>query len=52
VGQAGTGFGADTNDAAILAADGEDVELRRWTKSELAGGLWDRIADRLPPPTV
>jgi hypothetical protein len=30
-------------------ADGEDVQLRRWTKAELAGGLWDRIADRLPP---
>ncbi len=52
VGQAGTGFGADTNEAAILAADGNDVELRRWTKAELAGGLWDRIADRLPPPAT
>ena len=49
VGRAGTGFGTDTNDAAILVAEGEDVELRRWTKAELAGGLWDRIADRLPP---
>jgi phosphopantothenoylcysteine decarboxylase/phosphopantothenate--cysteine ligase len=49
VGRAGTGFGTDTNEAAILAADGEDVELRRWTKAELAGELWDRIVDRLPP---
>jgi phosphopantothenoylcysteine decarboxylase/phosphopantothenate--cysteine ligase len=49
VGRAGTGFGTDTNEAAILVADGEGVELRRWTKAELAGGLWDRIADRLPP---
>jgi phosphopantothenoylcysteine decarboxylase/phosphopantothenate--cysteine ligase len=49
VGRAGTGFGTDTNDAAILVAEGEDVELRRWTKAELAGRLWDRIADRLPP---
>ena len=52
VGQTGTGFGADTNEAAILAANGEDVELRRWTKAELAEGLWDRIADRLPPATT
>jgi phosphopantothenoylcysteine decarboxylase/phosphopantothenate--cysteine ligase len=49
VGRAGTGFGTDTNEAAILVADGEDEALRRWTKAELAGGLWDRIADRLPP---
>jgi hypothetical protein len=28
------------------------VELRRWTKAELASGLWDRIADRLPPPAT
>ena len=49
VGRPGTGFGTDTNEAAILVADGEDVQLRRWTKAELAGGLWDRIADRLPP---
>ena len=49
VGRAGTGFGTDTNEAAILVADGEDVELQRWTKAELAGGLWDRIAARLPP---
>ena len=52
VGHEGTGFGADTNEAAILPADGKDVELRRWTKAELAGGLWDRIAERLPPPAT
>jgi phosphopantothenoylcysteine decarboxylase/phosphopantothenate--cysteine ligase len=52
VGRAGTGFGTDTNEAAILVADGEDVALRRWTKAELAGGLWDRITERLPPPAT
>jgi len=52
VGTAGTGFGADTNEAAILAADGGDVGMRRWTKAELADELWDRIAERLPPPAT
>ncbi len=28
VGREGTGFGADTNEAMLLAADGEDVPLR------------------------
>jgi len=53
VGREGTGFGSETNDAAILVADGEDVARRTWTKAELASALWDRIADRLapaPPP--
>jgi phosphopantothenoylcysteine decarboxylase/phosphopantothenate--cysteine ligase len=44
VGREGTGFGSDTNDAAILSADGDDVSLRSWTKHELAGALCDRIA--------
>jgi phosphopantothenoylcysteine decarboxylase/phosphopantothenate--cysteine ligase len=44
VGQAGTGFGADTNEAMLLAASGDDVPLRRWTKSELAGAVIDRVA--------
>jgi phosphopantothenoylcysteine decarboxylase / phosphopantothenate---cysteine ligase len=44
VGQAGTGFGADTNEAMLLAASGDDVPLRRWTKRELAGAVIDRVA--------
>ena len=44
VGRPDTGFGADTNDAAILTASGEDTPLRTWTKPELAAALWDRVA--------
>ena len=33
VGRPATGFGADTNDAAIVAASGEDTPLRTWTKA-------------------
>jgi phosphopantothenoylcysteine decarboxylase/phosphopantothenate--cysteine ligase len=44
VGREGTGFGTDTNEAAILAADGRDQPLRTWTKPELARALADRLA--------
>jgi phosphopantothenoylcysteine decarboxylase / phosphopantothenate---cysteine ligase len=44
VGRPATGFGADTNDAAILHASGDDTPLRTWTKTELARALWDRVA--------
>jgi phosphopantothenoylcysteine decarboxylase/phosphopantothenate--cysteine ligase len=44
VGRSGTGFGAETNEAMLLAADGEDVPLRRWTKRELARAVMDRVA--------
>jgi phosphopantothenoylcysteine decarboxylase/phosphopantothenate--cysteine ligase len=44
VGRPATGFGADTNEAAILAASGHDTAMRTWTKSELASALWDRVA--------
>ncbi len=44
VGRPATGFGADTNDAAIVASSGEDTPLRTWTKAELAAALWDRVA--------
>jgi phosphopantothenoylcysteine decarboxylase/phosphopantothenate--cysteine ligase len=49
VGRPGTGFGAGTNRAAILVAGGEDVALRDWTKTELAGAICDRLAALLPP---
>jgi phosphopantothenoylcysteine decarboxylase/phosphopantothenate--cysteine ligase len=44
VGRPMTGFGADTNHAAIVAASGQDIALRTWTKRELASALWDRVA--------
>jgi phosphopantothenoylcysteine decarboxylase / phosphopantothenate---cysteine ligase len=44
VGRDGTGFGSDTNEAMILAADGDDVPLRRWTKRELASAVVERVA--------
>jgi phosphopantothenoylcysteine decarboxylase/phosphopantothenate--cysteine ligase len=47
VGREGTGFGSDTNRAAILAADGEDVAMREWTKRELAAAICDRLAKLL-----
>jgi phosphopantothenoylcysteine decarboxylase/phosphopantothenate--cysteine ligase len=44
VGREGTGFGADTNVAAILSREGVDVPARRWTKRELAREVCDRLA--------
>jgi phosphopantothenoylcysteine decarboxylase/phosphopantothenate--cysteine ligase len=44
VGREGTGFGSDTNEALLLAADGDDVPLARWTKTELARLVADRLA--------
>jgi phosphopantothenoylcysteine decarboxylase/phosphopantothenate--cysteine ligase len=53
VGRDGTGFGSDTNEAMILAADGGDVPLRRWTKRELAAAVVDRVAALIgSAPTV
>jgi phosphopantothenoylcysteine synthetase/decarboxylase len=47
VGREGTGFGSDTDRAAILAADGEDVGMREWTKPELASAICDRLSKLL-----
>ena len=47
VGRLGTGFGSDTNHAAILAADGGDLPFRDWTKAELATVICDRLAAAL-----
>ena len=47
VGREGTGFGADTNEAAILSADGEDAPMRTWTKRDLATAVCDRLAGLL-----
>jgi len=43
VGAEGTGFGSDTNEAAILSIRGDDEPLRRWTKRELAAAICDRL---------
>lgn len=47
VGRSGTGFGSETNRAAILAATGDDVDFREWTKAELARAICDRLAGLL-----
>ncbi len=47
VGREGTGFGSDTNRAAILAADGQDEPIRDWSKRELASAICDRLAKLL-----
>jgi phosphopantothenoylcysteine decarboxylase/phosphopantothenate--cysteine ligase len=47
VGREGTGFGSDTNRAAILSASGEDEPVRDWTKVELAAAICDRVAKLL-----
>ncbi|GIU99677.1 MAG: phosphopantothenoylcysteine decarboxylase [Actinomycetota bacterium] len=49
VGRPGTGFGAETNRAAILAADGTEEPLRDRTKAELARAICDRLATLLRP---
>jgi phosphopantothenoylcysteine decarboxylase/phosphopantothenate--cysteine ligase len=47
VGREGTGFGSDTNTAAIYERNGADEPLREWTKPELAAAVLDRVAKRL-----
>ncbi len=48
VGEEGTGFGADSNDAMLLAASGEDEPLRSWSKRELAAAVLERVSTLLP----
>jgi phosphopantothenoylcysteine decarboxylase/phosphopantothenate--cysteine ligase len=43
VGREGTGFGSDTNLAAIVAEQGDGVPARTWTKAELAATICDRV---------
>jgi phosphopantothenoylcysteine decarboxylase / phosphopantothenate---cysteine ligase len=52
VGREGTGFGSDTNEAMIVAATGDDVPVRRWSKRELAGAVLDRVASLLAVRTT
>ena len=52
VGREGTGFGSETNHAAIVSVNGDDIALRDWTKRELAAVIVDRIEAglRAEPP--
>ncbi len=43
----GAVFGADDNEAVILAADGAAVEVPRGTKTALAHAIWDQVSTRL-----
>jgi len=43
VGRDGTGFGSETNHAAIVSVNGDDIALRDWTKRELASVIVERI---------
>ncbi|MGZ8626141.1 MAG: bifunctional phosphopantothenoylcysteine decarboxylase/phosphopantothenate--cysteine ligase CoaBC [Actinomycetota bacterium] len=47
VGREGTGFGSETNRAAIWSRTGEHEPLREWTKRELAAAICDRVAKLL-----
>jgi phosphopantothenoylcysteine decarboxylase / phosphopantothenate---cysteine ligase len=47
VGREGTGFGSESNHAAILSRSGEDEPLREWTKAELAAAVCDRLTKLL-----
>jgi phosphopantothenoylcysteine decarboxylase/phosphopantothenate--cysteine ligase len=44
VGSPGTGFGSETNEAALLSREDADVALRLWSKAELAAALCDRLS--------
>ncbi len=51
VGRPDTGFGADTNVAAIVAANGPDIATRSWSKAELSAAVWDRVEELLTERT-
>ncbi len=51
VGRAGTGFGSETDLAAILSREQSDVTPRMWTKQELAAVICDRLASLLSGQT-
>ncbi|MFC7549851.1 bifunctional phosphopantothenoylcysteine decarboxylase/phosphopantothenate--cysteine ligase CoaBC [Plantactinospora sp. GCM10030261] len=41
-------FGAETNAATVLGADGSRVDLPEQAKEDLADRVWDLVVDRLP----
>lgn len=50
VGEEGTGFASEMNDAVILSRSGAEKALRSWRKKELAAVLCDHIAELLAAP--
>jgi phosphopantothenoylcysteine decarboxylase / phosphopantothenate---cysteine ligase len=50
VNQVGNGlaFGTADNEAVVLGADGSQVRLPRGPKEQIADGIWDLVAARLP----
>jgi phosphopantothenoylcysteine decarboxylase/phosphopantothenate--cysteine ligase len=50
VGREGTGFGSETDRAALFSATGQDVPIAEWTKPALARAICDRLAALLPAP--
>lgn len=44
----GLAFGTADNEVTVLGADGTEVSLARASKDEIADGIWDIIAARLP----
>lgn len=44
----GAVFGAEDNEAVVLAADGTAVDVPRGSKGALAHVIWDQVAARLP----
>ncbi|SCL46829.1 phosphopantothenoylcysteine decarboxylase / phosphopantothenate--cysteine ligase [Micromonospora citrea] len=44
-------FGADTNAATVIGADGSVNRLPEQSKEDLADGVWDLVAARLPGPS-
>lgn len=51
VGKTGTGFGSETDLAALLSREQDDVAPRMWTKRELAAAICDRLASLLSGQT-
>lgn len=45
VNEPGSGFGSDTDLAAVLAPGDEDIDLRIYSKRELADAVLDRLSD-------
>jgi phosphopantothenoylcysteine decarboxylase/phosphopantothenate--cysteine ligase len=47
VGRPDTGFGSETNRAAIIGNGSGAANIRLWTKRELASSICDRLAELL-----
>lgn len=47
----GRAFGADTNEAVVLGADGSETAIAPGPKEDVADAIWDLVAARLGVPT-